>query len=186
MLHAEAKDRRSKVISHFLLLGVEADALANDRWFGAGGAPNGERHFEADSQYTLTRFMGARAQSMFAGELVGGRGALVLWRDITSHIWKCLVGERTTVGKSGHTEALHLGCDKIQSLNSDKHKVLLNMLVQCQYAAQAKRGRTDWCRGQSSAKSTTSIQRSRAGRAFLKHSVVAPKLTAQSTTHVPA
>ncbi len=86
MLHAEAENWRSMIISHFFLLGVEADALADDGGFGAGGAPDREGHFEADSQYALTGFACTRAEGMLAGELVGGSGALVLWRDITSHI----------------------------------------------------------------------------------------------------
>lgn len=76
------------VVSHLLLLGVKANALANDSGLGAGGAPDGEGHFEADYEDALTGFVSARAQSMLASELVGGGGALVLWRDITSHIWK--------------------------------------------------------------------------------------------------
>ena len=109
MLHAETKNWRSMIIPHFLLLGVEPNALTDDCGFGAGGAPNGKRHFEADRQDALASFVGTRTQSVLAGELVGGGGALMLWRDITSHIWKCLVGKQR-VGNGGLTEALHLGC----------------------------------------------------------------------------
>lgn len=75
------------VVSHFFLLGVEADALANDSGFGAGRAPDREGHFKTDCEDTLTDFACTRAECMLAGELVGGGGALVLWRNITSHIW---------------------------------------------------------------------------------------------------
>lgn len=75
------------IITHFFLLGVEADALANNGGFGAGCTPDRERHFKANSEYALTGFAGTRAECMLACELVGGGGALVLWRDITSHIW---------------------------------------------------------------------------------------------------
>lgn len=87
MLHTEAEDWRSIVASHFFLLGIEADALADDSGFGAGCTPDRERHFEANSEYALAGFACTRAECMLAGELVGGGGALVLWRDITSHIW---------------------------------------------------------------------------------------------------
>ena len=36
------------VVADFHFLGIEADALADDGGFGAGGAPDGEGHFEAD------------------------------------------------------------------------------------------------------------------------------------------
>ena len=75
------------IISHLFLFGVEANALADDSRFGAGVAPNGKWHFKADCKDTLTSFACTRAESMLASELVGGGAALVLWRDITSHIW---------------------------------------------------------------------------------------------------
>ena len=74
------------VVSDFLLLGVETDALANDSGLGAGGAPDRERHFESDCEDTLTGLACTRAECMLARKLVGGGGAFVLWRDITSHI----------------------------------------------------------------------------------------------------
>ena len=86
MLHAEAENWRSMVIPDFFLLGVETDALADDGGFGAGGAPDREGHFEANCQNALTDFACTRSEGMLAGELVCGSGALVLWRDITSHI----------------------------------------------------------------------------------------------------
>lgn len=87
MLHTEAEDRRSKIIAHFFLLRIEADALADDSGFRAGGAPDREGHFEADCEDTLTSFASTRAESMLAGEFVGRGSALVLRWDITSHIW---------------------------------------------------------------------------------------------------
>ena len=74
------------VVSHFFLLRIEANALANDSGFGAGGAPDREGHLEADGEDSLTGFACTRAEGMLARELVGGGAALVLWRDITSHI----------------------------------------------------------------------------------------------------
>ena len=74
------------VISHLLLLGVEANALPNDGGFGTGSAPDWERHFEADSENALTGFACTGAESMLASKLVGRGGAFVLWRDVTSHI----------------------------------------------------------------------------------------------------
>lgn len=75
------------VVSHFLLLGVEANALANNSGFGAFGAPYWEGHFEADCEDALTGFACTGAEGMLTSELVGGGGALVLRRDVTSHIW---------------------------------------------------------------------------------------------------
>lgn len=89
MLHAETENWRSMVISHLFLLGIEANALANDSRFGTGGAPDRKRHLEADGEDALTGFACTRAECMLARELVGGGGALVLWRDITSHILGC-------------------------------------------------------------------------------------------------
>lgn len=74
------------IISNFLLLGVEANALADDSGFGASSAPDRKGHFEADCENTLTDFACTRAEGVLAGELVGGGGAFMLWRDITSHI----------------------------------------------------------------------------------------------------
>ena len=74
------------VISLFFLLGVEANALANDGGFGAGAAPDRKGHFEADCEDALTGFACTRAKGMLAGELIGRGAALVLGRDITSHI----------------------------------------------------------------------------------------------------
>ena len=51
MFESKAKYRCAEVVADFLLLGIEADALANDRRVGtAGGAPYGEREFEADGE----------------------------------------------------------------------------------------------------------------------------------------
>ena len=74
------------VVSHFFLLGVETDALADDCRFRAGGTPDREGHFETDCEDALTDFACTRAEGMLTGELVGGGGALMLGRDVTSHI----------------------------------------------------------------------------------------------------
>lgn len=86
MLHPEAVNRRRMIVTHLFLLGVEADALADDSGFGAGGAPDRERHFEADCEDALTRLACTRAECMLARKLVGGGSAFVLRRDITSHV----------------------------------------------------------------------------------------------------
>ena len=52
------------VISDLLLLGIEADALADDGGFGAGGAPDGEGHFEANGEDALTGLAGSITESM--------------------------------------------------------------------------------------------------------------------------
>ena len=75
------------IISNFLLLGVETNALADDSGFGAGSAPDRKGHFEADCEDALTDFACTRAEGVLTSELIGGGGAFVLWRDITSHIW---------------------------------------------------------------------------------------------------
>ena len=64
MFHAEAKDRCSVVIADLFLLGVKADALANDGGFGAGGAPDWEGHFETHGENALAGLPRAVAQSM--------------------------------------------------------------------------------------------------------------------------
>ncbi len=53
MFHAKAEDRGRVVVPDLLLLGVEANALADDGWFRAGGAPDGEGHLEADGEDAL-------------------------------------------------------------------------------------------------------------------------------------
>ena len=74
------------VVSHFFLLRVEANTLADDCRFGASGTPDREGHLETDCEDALTSFACTRAEGMLADELVGGNDALKLWRDITSHI----------------------------------------------------------------------------------------------------
>ena len=74
------------IVPNFFLFGVEANALANDSGFRAGSAPNRKGHFEADCKDALTSFACTRAERVLAGELIGGGGAFVLWRDIASHI----------------------------------------------------------------------------------------------------
>ena len=64
MLHPERIDRGAEVIPDLLLLGIEADTLADDRWLGACGAPDGKGHFEADGEDSLAYLAGARTQSV--------------------------------------------------------------------------------------------------------------------------
>ncbi len=54
------------VVPDLLLLGVEANALADDGWFWAGGAPDGEGHLEADGEDALARLAGAVSEGMSA------------------------------------------------------------------------------------------------------------------------
>ena len=72
MLHPETEHRRRMVVADFLLLGIEAHALADDGRFRARGAPDGERHLEADGQDALGGFSRARAEGVFFGDLVRG------------------------------------------------------------------------------------------------------------------
>ena len=74
------------IASYSFLFGIKANALTNDSGFRTGGAPNREGHLEADCEDTLAGFACTRAESMLPGKLIGGSAALVLWRDITSHI----------------------------------------------------------------------------------------------------
>ena len=87
MFHTEAVDRRGVVVADFLLLGIEPYTLAYDGGLRTGGAPNGEGHFEADSQDALACFACAGAESMFACKLVRRGGAFVLRGHIAPHIW---------------------------------------------------------------------------------------------------
>lgn len=65
MLHTKAVDRCRKVVSDLFLLGIEADALTDDHGVGlAGGAPDGERHFETDREDAEGGFAGAGTKSM--------------------------------------------------------------------------------------------------------------------------
>ena len=51
MFECEAKYGCAEVVADFLLLGIEADALADNRRVRlTGGAPNGEGEFEADGE----------------------------------------------------------------------------------------------------------------------------------------
>jgi len=88
MFHAEAVDRRREVVSDFLLLGVEPDALPDDCGFGTGAAPYCERHLEAHGQDALgLELAGARAESVaFAAGLVERLDAFEVWRDVASHV----------------------------------------------------------------------------------------------------
>ena len=74
------------IVSYSFLFGIEANALTNNSGFRTGGAPNREGHFKANCEDTLAGFARTRAEGMLAGKLVGGGAALMLWRDITSHI----------------------------------------------------------------------------------------------------
>ena len=66
MFHAEAEDGCRVIVANFLLLGVEADPLADDGGFGAGRAPYGEGHLKAYSENTLTGLAGAVPKGMSA------------------------------------------------------------------------------------------------------------------------
>ena len=69
----EGIDGGAEVVSNLLLFGIEAHTLAYYCGFGAGGAPDWERHFEADGQEALAYITGAGAEGVvFAGCLVEG------------------------------------------------------------------------------------------------------------------
>ena len=74
------------IVSYSFLFGIEANALTDDSGLRTGGAPNREGHLEADCEDPLAGFACTRAEGMLAGKLIGGSAALMLWRDITSHI----------------------------------------------------------------------------------------------------
>lgn len=124
---------------------------------------------------------------MFAGELVGGGGALILWRDISSHIWKCLVGKRG-LEKGNILKPCILAVKEAheRGLENGKHKDVLYLLISVQVCWAGRQRGLVMRRGKSSAKSTNVDPKKSRQDAFLKHSVVAPKLAAQSTTHMPA
>ena len=76
------------VVPDLLLLGVEADALADDGGFCAGGAPDREGHFEADGQDALGDLRGAGAESVaFPRSLVGVEDAFLVRGDVAAHVW---------------------------------------------------------------------------------------------------
>ena len=57
MFESEAKYWCAEVVADFLLLGIEADALADDGRVGtAGGTPYGKGEFEADGEDAEVRF----------------------------------------------------------------------------------------------------------------------------------
>lgn len=89
--------RRRKVISHALLLGVEAHALADDGGLGAVRAPDGEGHLEAHGEDAVGGELGgAVAEGVFLVELVAGGGALEVRGDVASHV-EALHGGRVVV-----------------------------------------------------------------------------------------
>lgn len=75
------------VVAHFLLLGIEANALAYDGGLRAGGAPDGKGHFETDGQNALARLASTGAEGVLARDGVGGEDALLLRGHITAHVW---------------------------------------------------------------------------------------------------
>lgn len=93
MLHAEGIDGSGVVVAHFLLLSVEAHALADDGGFRAGGAPDRKGHFEADGQDTLGDVFGTRAEGVaFSGGLVGVEYAFLVGGNVAAHVCGGLVG----------------------------------------------------------------------------------------------
>lgn len=102
MFHAETKNRGRVIVSDFLLLGVEAYALPDNRRLRTGSTPDCEGHFKADGEDTLTGLTGTISKSMsvlrqqgiggfgrlliLARKLIGRCGPFMFWWDITSHI----------------------------------------------------------------------------------------------------
>ena len=86
MTHAEAVDWGGVVAADLLLLRVEAYALADEGFWRAMVAPDGEGHFETDGENTIFDFVRPGAEGVLASELVGAEGAFMLWRDIASHV----------------------------------------------------------------------------------------------------
>lgn len=131
------------IISDFLFLSIEADSLADDNRLGTCGAPDRERHFEADSQDALTCFTGTRAEGMFTSELVGGCSTIMLWRDITSHVWGLSAYVHTICTNDQLTEALHLGYDvqvyrSISQAYSDKPDNFTDSIHRHEFPASKK------------------------------------------------
>lgn len=88
---------RRKVVSHALLLGVEAHALADDCGLRAVRAPDGEGHLEAHGEDAVGGELGgAVAEGVFLVELVAGGCALEVGRDVASHV-EALHGGRAVV-----------------------------------------------------------------------------------------
>ncbi len=50
------------VVADFVLLGIEADALADDGGFWTCGTPYGKGHLEADGENALSGFTSAGAE----------------------------------------------------------------------------------------------------------------------------
>ena len=72
------------VVSYFLLLGVETDALADYGGWGAVVAPYGEGEFEADGQDALGDLVGAFAERVRG--VVEARGVRGVRRVVPPHV----------------------------------------------------------------------------------------------------
>lgn len=89
-------------MADFFLLGVEADALADNGGLGARGAPYGEGHFEAHGEDAVRgESGGAPAEGVLLVEFVGGRGAFDVGGDIASHVEALHDGRGMSVGGRG-------------------------------------------------------------------------------------
>ena len=88
MFEPKAPYRRTVVISLSLFLSVEAHALGDDLFGGAGGAPDCEGAFEAYGEDARgLEFGGAGAERVaFARGLVVGEEAFLVGRDVASHV----------------------------------------------------------------------------------------------------
>lgn len=168
------------IISDFLFLGVEADALADDSGFGAGSAPDREGHFEADCEDALTGFACTRAEGMLAGELVGGGRAFVLWRDITSHIWNNQRVSDNFWGGAYILKPCILAVGETQASLEGEYQDFLSLVWEKVWREML---------GESAnLRQILNVdpKRSRARRSSINIFVVAPKLEAQSTTQTLA
>jgi len=96
MSHAELPDWRGKVITDFLLFGIEADTLADELGAGLGGAgcaPYRKRHFEANCWSTWRQLGGTSAAPCH------GKGCVEsIRRAITPHIEALHRGHAAMVG----------------------------------------------------------------------------------------
>ena len=123
---------------------------------------------------------------MFSGELVGGGGALILWRDISSHIWKCLVGKRG-LEKGDILKPCILAVKEVsgprewQAQNSPVSRNVSASMLGWK-ATQTHRSIS----GAANPRLNPRCQSVSPGVPTSSMSVVAPKLAVQSTTHMPA
>ena len=109
MLHPEAIDWRGVIVADPFFLGIEPYALAYNARLGTGGAPDSERHFEADRKNTLTGFASTGSKSVLTGQFVSRGGAFVLWGHIAPHIYGPSVYVHHFSWDGRLTKALHVG-----------------------------------------------------------------------------